>query len=186
MNEFEGIGEGTPIPATQIDRRRICLLVLGMHRSGTSALARVLSLMGAALPQDILGAGPGNESGHWEPRRLVKYHEGLLAKLGSQWDDWRTLDLSRLTVNLRDEIKSEIASILVAEYGEAPLIVVKDPRICRFASLFLEVLAEIGIDVMPILVHRNPLEVCDSLQRRRAFWSENRTRVDAVLLWLRH
>ncbi len=51
----------------------------GMHRSGTSALTRVLSLLGAALPQHILGAGPGNETGHWEPLRLVGYHDRMLA-----------------------------------------------------------------------------------------------------------
>jgi len=31
------------------------ILILGMHRSGTSALTRVVSLMGAALPKSILG-----------------------------------------------------------------------------------------------------------------------------------
>jgi hypothetical protein len=49
---------------------RVCLLVLGVHRSGTSAVTRVLSILGAALPRTLLGAGPSNESGHWESEKL--------------------------------------------------------------------------------------------------------------------
>src|SRR5262245_21936381 len=51
------------------------LLVLGMHRSGTSALTRVLSCLGADLPKNILGPGPTNEAGHWESQDLIDLHE---------------------------------------------------------------------------------------------------------------
>ena len=54
---------------------RVAIVVVGMHRSGTSAVTRVLSLLGAALPKNLLGAGKGNEEGHWEPSRLVVAHD---------------------------------------------------------------------------------------------------------------
>ena len=71
------------LPTQTLDpaRKRVCLLVIGMHRSGTSALTHVLSLMGAALPQKLLGATLGNPMGHWEPVRLIEAHDALLAEV---------------------------------------------------------------------------------------------------------
>lgn len=180
---------GEFVPATEtpsVPGRRTCILVLGMHRTGTSALTRLLSLLGAALPKTLMGAGPGNESGHWESERLVAYHDKILAELNSSWDDWQSLDLSLLTVKRREEIRTEIAAILSAEYGDAPLLVVKDPRICRLAPLFLEALAEAGMEARMLLPIRNPLEVAASLEARTGFWSAEHSPTAAGLIWLRH
>jgi hypothetical protein len=46
-------------------RKKIALVVVGMHRSGTSAMARLLSLSGAALPSDLMAAGIDNPTGFW-------------------------------------------------------------------------------------------------------------------------
>ena len=51
--------------ATRVASGRTCLFVLGMHRSGTSALTRVLSIAGAKLPASLMDAGKGNNGGHW-------------------------------------------------------------------------------------------------------------------------
>lgn len=165
---------------------RQCILVLGMHRSGTSALTRVLSLMGAALPKNILGANESNEKGHWEPARLIEYHDQLLAELGSSWDDWRPLGLDGLPATRRNQFLSDIQGILATEYDDSPLIVLKEPRICRFAPLFLEALDEAGFETRVILPIRNPLEVAASLEKRTGLWSAERSRTYAILLWLRH
>jgi GT2 family glycosyltransferase len=167
-------------------RHRKCLLVLGMHRSGTSALTRVLNLLGAELPRGVMGAGEGNETGHWEPERLVAYHERLLSELGSTWYDWRPLDMTRVPVAQREQFKADIRKIIATEYGDAPLFIVKDPRICRFADFFIEALEEDGIDVAPIISIRNPLEVTASLRNRASVWPAYYTEADAALLWLTH
>lgn len=178
--------EELPVSEQEAGEGSACILVLGMHRSGTSALTRVLSLLGAALPNTLVGPGPGNESGHWEPARLVEYHNRLLQELRSGWHDWQRVDLSRLSIRRRNEVKAEIAEIISAEYGDARPIVVKDPRICRFAGLFLDALDEAGLRTLPVVLLRNPLEVAESLERREEFWSAELTRSDALLLWLRH
>jgi|CXWL01.1.fsa_nt_gi hypothetical protein len=162
-------------------RQRVCVLVLGMHRSGTSALARVLSIMGAGLPKGILGAGQSNESGHWEPEHLMSYDDQLIAELGSSWQDWRPLEFHKLPVRRREEIEAEIANLIAAEYGDAPLFVVKEPRICRFAPLFVAALSAADIDTRIVLAIRNPLEVAESLATRDAM-----PRGESYLLWLRH
>ncbi len=61
----------------------IILFVLGMARSGTSALTRVLSLCGAALPAGLLGATADNPRGYWEPRAVIHLNEAILRRRGS-------------------------------------------------------------------------------------------------------
>lgn len=160
---------------------RTCILVLGMHRSGTSALTRVLNLMGAALPKNVMGAGPGNEAGHWEPERLVVLHDQMLAEAGSRWDDWRRLDLSVVPPERLTHYKSEIRRLIEEEYGSAPLFVLKDPRICRMVPFFADLLKEQGITPRYALPLRNPLAVIASLVAR-----DGMTVPFAALLWLRH
>lgn len=183
MDDCSGAFIAATAPAQSADAAggRSAILVLGMHRSGTSALTRVLNLLGAALPRHILGAGPGNETGHWEPLRLVGYHDRMLADLGSRWDDWRPLDLSQIAPEKRSQIKFDISHILKEEYGQAPLFVLKEPRICRFLPLYGEIFAEQRITARYVLPIRNPLAVAASLRRR-----DEMSEGFAALLWLRH
>ena len=106
---------------------RVCLLVLGMHRSGTSALTRILGLAGAQLPMRLMGAGEGNLAGHWEPERLIQYHDQLLADIASAWHDWKRIDLTRLGAGKREAIKDDIKEIVSQDFDEAPLFVLKEP-----------------------------------------------------------
>ena len=64
------------------------ILVLGMHRSGTSALTRVLNLMGLDLPSGLMGpVENNNETGFWESQEIADIHDELLEEIGSSWDD---------------------------------------------------------------------------------------------------
>ena len=78
---------------------RVCLLVLGMHRSGTSALTRLLNIAGAKLPARMMGAAAGNELGHWEPQALADYNDALLADVSSAWHDWTQHSVERRSLN---------------------------------------------------------------------------------------
>lgn len=161
--------------------QRTYMLVLGMHRSGTSALTRTLSLGGADLPERLMAPSSSNETGYWESKALVAFNDRLLADLGSTWRDWGRLDLAIAGPGFRQAAKRGIQDILAADYGDARLAVVKDPRVCRFASLMIETLEEQGIRPAPIMLFRNPLEVMASLQLR-----DRMSPADAAMLWLRH
>ena len=162
-----------------------CILVLGMHGSGASALTRMFSLAGAALPRTLLGANEADGTGCWEPERLVRYHDRLLSDLGSSWHDWKPLDFPSLPLSDRKTIHSDIKSILADEFGGRRLWVLKEPRICRFVPIYREVLSDMGVALSPVLIFRNPLEVMASLQRR-GDWPVERSAADVCLLWLRH
>ncbi len=161
--------------------QRTCLLVLGMHRSGTSAITRILNLMGAALPKQLIGALPGNEAGHWEPERLVLLHDQMLAEAGSSWRDLRPFDLTQLTAGRLEHYKTMIQSIVQDEFGDARVFVLKDPRICRFIPIYQAVFCELKVRIHPVIIIRNPLEVSASLSVR-----DRMSNAYGMLLWLRH
>jgi hypothetical protein len=161
--------------------RRTCIMVLGMHRSGTSALTRAISLLGAELPKNMLGANPTNETGHWEPLRLMELHDRMLAEAGSRWDDWRPFEPADLGASRLRFYEAEIERLIEEEYSSAPLFVLKDPRISRFVPLYADIMERMRIDVRYVLIERNPLAVIASLAKRDKF-----TVCFSALLWLRH
>jgi hypothetical protein len=171
---LRGTGDGK-----QNGRRAI--LVVGMHRSGTSALTRTLSLRGATLPRRILPPAPDNEVGVWEPRQIVAIHEALLASAGSSWDDVSEFPPSWFASNSAILFKDQLVAALREDFGGASLFVVKDPRICRLVPLWLAVLEEFGAAPLFVIPIRHPLEVAASLQRRNGF-----SKAKSLLLWLRH
>jgi len=160
---------------------KTCILVLGMHRSGTSAFTKLLSLLGVALPKTLLQSPDGNETGHWESQKIVDFNDGFLTTHNSVWSDWTALDIDHMNTKQRTEFCQGVGKILRSEYKDAPFIVVKDPRICRFAELFAQAVEQAGYTVKCVNVIRNPLEVNASLTRRNAM-----SDVHANLLWLRH
>jgi hypothetical protein len=167
--------------ATSKTLSRTCIMALGMHRSGTSALTRVISLLGATTPTRLIGADANNESGYWEPALLNALHDEMLAEAGSRWDDWRAFDPATLEGTRLDQFKERIKTLILEDYGSAPLFVLKEPRICRFVPLYQDILTEIGISPCYVLPHRNPLAVIASLAKR-----DGMTMGFASLLWLRH
>ncbi|GAW37224.1 chromosome partition protein Smc [Roseovarius sp. A-2] len=160
---------------------RTALIVLGMHRSGTSALAGVLAKMGADLPQDLMPANEFNPDGYFESLLAYKLNDALLGSAGSSWDDWHAVNTDWYGSPRKQEYILRAQEMLEQEFGAAGFFVLKDPRICRLVPFWSEVMAESGIEPLFVCTHRNPVEVAASLARRNG-WPESR----GLLLWLRH
>lgn len=160
---------------------RLALIVLGMHRSGTSALAGVLAKMGADLPQDLMPANEFNPDGYFESLRAYELNDALLGSAGSSWDDWHAVNADWYGSPRKQEYALRAQGMLEQEFGASGFFVLKDPRICRLVPFWSEVMAEAGIEPRFVCTHRNPVEVAASLTRRNG-WSESR----GLLLWLRH
>ena len=145
---------------------RTGVLVLGMHRSGTSALTRLLNLHGAALGDELMPARCDNPTGFWEHSAAVAIHERLLAALGMAWDDPRLLPQGWEATEPANEALAAIGELIAREFAEQPLWAIKDPRLCRFVPLWRRAMAAHGIDARVVLVTRAPGEVAASLQAR--------------------
>jgi hypothetical protein len=160
---------------------RVAVLVLGMHRSGTSALTWLLGRLGAALPSDAIAATGDNARGYWESQALVKADDQLLRVVRSSWFDPRPLDFSRLSEDGLRSRKNRIREAIKAGWGNAPLLAIKDPRQCRCVPIIAAVLGDMKIEPRAVLMLRNPAEIARSLASR-----DGTTPVYAHLLWLRH
>jgi hypothetical protein len=152
-----------------------------MHRSGTSALAGTMGILGAALPHDLMGAEQSNPKGHFEPTTIVTLHDELLALLRTDHLDWWRIDPQEFKSDLMGSFKSRLAQCLRASFRSADVFVLKDPRICRLLPLWREILAEAGIELRIVSPLRHPLEVAGSLAARNGLAADR-----SLYLWLRH
>ncbi len=156
-------------------------MVLGMHRSGTSAYTRIFGLLGADLPKNLLPPSPTNEAGYWESRELMEIHEQVLSSGGSNWHDWRAFNPDWFNSPASGPFRQRILDVLRRDFASSPLFAIKDPRICRLWPLWRDVLTEFGAKPLIIMPVRNPLEVAASLKRRNGI-----NPAKSHLLWLRH
>lgn len=158
------------------------LLVLGMHRSGTSAITGALCIAGADPGGSLLPAMQGvNPKGFWEHAEIVAIHERLLATLHSSWADERALPADWWHLPVIANCRDALAETLRSEFSSSPLWIVKDPRMCRLLPLWLDILTDIGAKPHFILCLRHPYEVALSLERRDGISLER-----SCLLWLVH
>lgn len=159
-----------------------CIVILGMHRSGTSALAGVLSLLGVNLGARLLEAQEGvNPKGFWEHAAVVDLHDELLDELHSGW--WDALPIpegwSASTAAMR--CREGLEQLIRQEFAGDRLWAVKDPRSCRLMPLWTDVMTQTAVHPNYVLMLRHPAEVADSLARRDGFFTPM-----TALLWLRN
>jgi len=140
------------------------LLVLGMHRSGTSSFVGLAARLGAELGSDLLDANEFNPRGYGEHRGVVEIHDRFLAAEGLRWDAPRRPE--RWGGEAAQRARAELAGLLAREFAAATLFALKDPRLCRLLPLWAPVLTDLGARPACVLVVRHPLEVAASLERR--------------------
>jgi len=157
------------------------VLILGMHRSGTSALTRTLNLLGCALPEALVGASEGNELGHWESASAVILNDEILASAGSNWNDWGPINPDWRASGVRGQMVERATEVIREHKALGPLFALKDPRLCRLADLWLEAGDAVGVDMRVVLMLRHPGEVSASLESRDLMAPGY-----GQLLWLRH
>jgi hypothetical protein len=159
----------------------VCITVLGMHRSGTSAMTRVLNLLGCALPEALVGPSEGNEMGHWEDASAVILNDEILAAAGSSWNDWGPINGDWQASGIRAQMQDRATEVIRELKLLGPLFALKDPRLCRLADLWLEAADAVGVEMRVVLMLRHPSEVGASLESRDLMAPGF-----GELLWLRH
>lgn len=145
---------------------RTALVVAGMHRSGTSALARVLSLAGARLPEHVIDPGPDNPLGFWEPVEMVDLNDRILASVGSRWDDVFGHRVGAAVWEARENFAAQARGFIKAACGPSELVVLKDPRASLMMRFWDEALVAEGLRPVHLVMVRHPLEVAASIARR--------------------
>lgn len=160
---------------------RDAIFVVGMGRSGTSALTRVLSLCGAALPLAPLAPNFGNPTGYWEPALSVVVNDRFLSDRASSWYDAAVPAGDATMSTERRRFTADIAGVLAAGFESGGPLVVKDPRISAFLPYWTAAAALIGL--VPKIVHlfRRPASVAASLAAR-----DGLSPAQSNALWLKY
>ena len=148
------------------DAERSSLLVLGMHRSGTSAITGALSLCGAWVgdEEELTAANEENPRGFWERRDIRRICDRLLHASEADWWKIGSFDPNAIPHDVMREERTRFASI-VSRLDEHGTWAIKEPRLC----FLLPVLRDHITNPVCIHIARNPLEVARSLQARNGF-----------------
>jgi hypothetical protein len=162
--------------------KRPVVVILGMHRSGTSLLANFINAIGVDFPQDLIPANEWNAAGNWESWTIHDIHENVLKELDCSWNN---LPLS-LPVDwwLRPEIqtlKRDLVEFVRSECRRSDKVWgFKDPRGAVLLPMWQEIFDELQLAPLYVLAVRNPGSVAASLERRdRLAFS------DSQALWLK-
>lgn len=156
------------------------IVVLGMHRSGTSAVTRALGALGAELGPNLTPAGADNPRGFFEDADIHALNLALLRTLGHDWDTVTPVlpeDLARPGL---EPFRRHARALLARRLGPRPFAF-KDPRVCRLLPFWKQVFARMDLEPQYVLVSRHPQAVAGSLARRDGFLAEK-----SYLLWLGH
>lgn len=166
----------------KIARKFDLIVVLGMHRSGTSAITRGLEVLGVELGDNLMSPMANNNSkGFFEDLDVVDLNISLLNHLGLDWHyvspvtDSQVDDLiaSGYLLKATDLMRRKIA--FKRPYG------IKDPRLAKLIPFWKKVFKHCELDVGYVIVVRNPISVTKSLNKRDGLTSEK-----GYMLWLDH
>ena len=143
-----------------------CLLVLGMHRSGTSAISGLLHYLGIDFGKSIVDPSYDNPKGFFENRAIQSINNQLLAALGVSWDHpnflpenwWKKSSIQALQIQARETI--------LEEFKGTTFFAIKDPRICYLFPFWEEILQSLNISINCVITIRASFEVAASLQKR--------------------
>ncbi|MCP9815999.1 glycosyltransferase [Synechococcus sp. GreenBA-s] len=165
------------------------ILVVGMHRSGTSLLGSLLPQVGVPVPGELIDADHHNPEGYFERSDITALQEQLLLDLDRWWPSQK--GVLPLPLNWRDHPASEqtveqLHALLAGEMARhSGPWAIKDPRTSLLLPLWRRVAHDLGLPLKVVLCLRDPREVSTSLLRRDRL-SAGMTAWRAQQLWWRH
>ena len=157
------------------------VVVLGMHRSGTSAITRGLEVLGVNLGDNLYPAAIDNPKGFWEDNDFLGINEELLAHLDYSVDRLGLIDWQMPSTAIVESLELKAEKLVSERCKKNALWGFKDPRTARLLPFWQAVFERVGCDVRYVIATRNPISIVESLYKRSGF--EGGT---TFYLWLEH
>lgn len=155
----------------ELNSKSKAICILGMHRSGTSTVSRLINLLGAYLGEetDLMLPGSDNPEGYWERNDVVLLHDRILNHLKRSWDS--SLPLPDKWYQREDvkPFRDELVELVKKNFNGQGLWAWKDPRTTILLDIWKDVLNELGVELKCVICVRNPLDVARSLEKRNGF-----------------
>lgn len=144
------------------------ILILGMHRSGTSMVAASLECLGAEFGERAMWTGPDNLKGFREDLDFLAINEALLESMGLTWSSLEDRDFSCIPGH---GLRSAGWNLLLSRLNTFPIFGLKEPRLCRLLPFWRDIIRGLGEATSPISVSvvraiRHPSSVAMSLAKR--------------------
>ncbi len=152
------------------------IIVLGMHRSGTSALTKGLEAMGVNLGADFIPPHADNPKGYWEDSEFFKLNEDLMTALNRSWDDCDSIDPEAFQQLIQGAFFSRALELVQRKCQQNSTVGIKDPRFSLLLPFWRKVFEVSGVSIFSIVAIRNPLSVArslahrDSLPKAKSLW----------------
>ena len=167
-----------PAAKKKVPAPRTAYLVLGVHRSGTSAIAQLLGLAGANLPQNMMAGDEHNQQGYFESWKIAVFNDEWLMASDSSWNDVFSFPFRPLPETEARDWLQRGAALFSEEYGKAGWPLLKDPRVTVLLPFWKAILAGLGIAARCVITVRHPLAVAGSLKHRDGYQEAH-----SLLLW---
>lgn len=147
--------------------RRAAVFVLGVHRSGTSALTSVLAALGLDPGHVPVERNKENEDGFFEHPGFRQLNERILAAFGASWDNWALTadDIAAQKDALLDRFGAAARTVF-DDFDPTLPLVLKDPRAVTLWPFWQEVALSAGLDPQVLIILRDPREVAQSQVNR--------------------
>ncbi|MDP1541288.1 MAG: glycosyltransferase [Moraxellaceae bacterium] len=157
------------------------IAVIGMHRSGTSAVTRGLQVLGVELGDNLLQPAEDNPKGFWEDLDFFAINVEILDFLNKEWHFLTPIQPQDIELLRRNGYLLRAVELLREKTNGIPVFGFKDPRLVKLLPFWKEVFAHCGINVHYVIPLRHPISVCKSLEKRNGFDFEK-----SYFLWLEH
>ena len=142
------------------------IVVLGMHRSGTSVIARGLKVLGAHLGNNLDAAGIDNPKGYWEDLDINALNVEMLNFLKNDWHFLTPIQSEDVDTLHRNGYFLRAVEMLRKKMAQAPIFGFKDPRVAKLLPFWKKIFAHGQFKTYYILAIRHPLSVIKSLAAR--------------------
>jgi len=157
------------------------VIVVGMHRAGTSLATSLAAHLGFVAAGKLMPPLDDNPRGFWEHEGISQTHEIFLQRLGRDWSDPTPLPANAFSGDAAASAREDLVGHLECDLLPQPRWVLKDPRFCRLLPLWEPLLERDDLDVRYLLVLRSPAAVVASLAHRNGMPASH-----SLLLWLDH
>ena len=147
------------------------LIIAGMHRSGTTLLARWLQSCGLFIGHELLKApyihsNPGGD--HYEDVDFLNFHINILRKNGIKRNGY--VRHEKLVTDEQDRAGARALADARNTYTQWGW---KEPRTCLFLDMWISVLPQAKL----LVIYRHYEQVADSLLRRKLDHPDRLTRM---------
>jgi hypothetical protein len=158
--------------------------VLGMHRSGTSLLMRLLNFLGVELgpAERLQGPTTANPTGYWEHRDIRTINDEILLRLGGSWRDPPAFPYQWEARADFDDLRAQATAIAERDFPAASTWGFKDPRTCLTLPFWLGLFPAMQY----VLCIRHPVDVALSMENSPRLEYQGVTLAHALSLWPRY